>query len=108
MSRIGAYTLQDLVSYTDVPARRIRHWISLGVVPPAYGGRGPEKYRYGPEHLHAIRETLEFQDNQMTLAELAERKRYLAGEFDDDDDPADKIDAEQVIRELNRSDFGGW
>ena len=109
MSEYAIYTIHDLSSWTGVPPRRIRSWIEKGLVPAAYKG-APRSLRYGQEHMRAIREVLEFQDEQVTLRELAERKGYkfISPDWEDDEDehdPADEVVMNDLMHTLNEIDL---
>ena len=76
MSRYPAiYTIEDLVAITGVRRRTIRAWVQKGVIPPAaaHGRPGPH---WSEEHVRAIRRVLKVREEQVTLADLAERFGY--------------------------------
>lgn len=109
MSEYAIYTIHDLSSWTGVPPRRIRSWIEKGLVPPAYHG-APRSFRYGQEHMRAIREVLEFQDEQVTLRELAERKglKFITPDWEDDPadgDPADTVELHDLMHAIDEIDL---
>ena len=75
-SRGAIYTMTDLAAMTSVPARTIRYWIQLKLVPQSYATDRPGEWqlpRYGVEHLKRIQKLQRWREAQPTLNDLAER-----------------------------------
>lgn len=75
--RIPRLSIHDLIN-DGWNARTIRYYISVGAVPPPYGGRGRNAW-YGPAHLDALRAIREAKDARVTLADLRERRTVAHG-----------------------------
>ena len=73
------YTIADLERETDISARTIRYYITVGLLPPAKGrGVGAT---YGPGHLLRLKMINRFKEDRLPLDEM---KRRLDGLRDDD------------------------
>jgi DNA-binding transcriptional MerR regulator len=66
------YTATQLCSEFNITPRRLERWRLRGVIDPPKGGRGKWAY-YTDHHYRQIRAVLNDLDNNVTLADLAER-----------------------------------
>ncbi|MEJ7762098.1 MAG: helix-turn-helix domain-containing protein [Thermomicrobiales bacterium] len=72
------YSLPDLERETGMPGRRIRYYISQGLLAPAYG-RGPSA-TYDAGHLLRLRLIDHLKGQRLTLPQIKERLADLSDE----------------------------
>ena len=75
------FTVEQLSYHTGVSARRIRKWISIGLVPRAkragrYGG-------YTHEHIRRVREVMGLVEQNRTLEDMRDYFNPYTGDDDD-------------------------
>ncbi len=68
------YTLEALASECDVSLRQVRRWIRQGAVSPGTGRMRSGNFTH--EHVRQVLAIKRALDNQVTLADLAERRRW--------------------------------
>lgn len=78
------YTRAELVRMTGITYRQFDRWRNRGLIPPAEGPGGVNRY-WTDLHLDRIREIVdEVVDGRVTLTDLEERFNY--GDEDEDGD----------------------
>ncbi len=73
-------TIHELAERSGVPARRIRYYVSRGLLPPP-SGRGPTA-RYTSDHLERLRRIRELRAQRLGLEEIRERLEQGSSDTD--------------------------
>jgi DNA-binding transcriptional MerR regulator len=89
------YTAADLESFTGVPHRTLRYYVTQGLIPSAYR-RGASPVCWGQEHLNALREVLKAKDTNVTIQDLRVRFGYK--------DPLDNFEEDDIFDEYTHED----